>query len=76
MHQSRYFNHSIHHSMKLRYVQAMAILCQQEPKWDDRLLIGILTEINQTNVTYINELIIAHIVEPNQLINLFSQVHS
>lgn len=74
MHRSRYFNHSIHHSVKLRYMQAVAILCQQVPTWNDHLLNGILNEINQTNVTYINEMIIAHTVEPNQIIELIDKV--
>lgn len=70
----RYYTNSYHHSMKLRITQALAFLFRLDPKWDARMLEIILQEANQTNVTHINELIIAEIIEPSQMLQIIEKV--
>lgn len=70
----RYYTNSYHHSMKLRITQAFAFLFRLDPKWDARMLKIILEEANQTNVTHINELIIAETIEPSQMLNIIENV--
>lgn len=70
----RYYTNSHHHSMKLRITQALAFLFRLDPKWDDRMLKIILEEANQTNVTHINELIIAETIEPTQMLHMIENV--
>lgn len=70
----RYFNKSHHHSLKLRYTQALAFLFRLDPTWDDRLLQFILKEANQTNVKYICEMIVADTMKPNQLFPIIEKV--
>lgn len=74
IYRARYFNHSYQHSMKLRYIQALAFLFRLEPVWDKRLLHFLLNEANQNNVMYITEMIIAETVEPKQLIHVIENV--
>lgn len=70
----RYYTNSHHHSMKLRITQALAFLFRLGPKWDARMLEIILQEANQTNVTHINELIIAETIEPSQMLQIIEKV--
>lgn len=70
----RYFNNSMQHELKLRYVQAMALLHQRNPIWDEANLQGLLLENNQTNITYINELIIAETIGIDRFMQLFNEV--
>lgn len=70
----RYFNKSHHHSLKLRYTQAIAFLLRLNPIWDDRSLNFILHEANQTNVKYICELIVAETMDPKQLFPIIEKV--
>lgn len=70
----RYYTNSHHHSMKLRITQALAFLFRLDPKWDARMLEIILQEANQTNVTHINELIIAETIEPSQMLQIIEKV--
>lgn len=73
-HRPRYFNHCFQHSLKLRYMQALALMFKLDPVWDDRLITGILNENNQPNVTFINELIIAETIQTDHLLSLLSKV--
>lgn len=75
-HRVRYYTNSYHHSLKLRLTQALAFLFRLDPKWDDRMLKIILEEANQTNVTHINELIIAETIEPSQMLQIIENVCS
>lgn len=70
----RYFNKSHHHSLKLRYTQAIAFLFRLDPTWDARTLQFILHEANQTNVKYICELIVAETMDPKQLFPTIEKV--
>lgn len=70
----RYYTNSQHHSMKLRLTQAIGFLYRLDPEWDDRILNLTLTEANQSNVTHINELIIASIVDPIQLLKIVEAI--
>lgn len=71
----RYYTNSHHHSMKLRITQALAFLFRLDPKWDDRMLKIIREEANQTNVTHINELIIAETIESEQMLKIIEEVN-
>lgn len=70
----RYYINSYHHSLKLRLTQALAFLFRLDSEWDDRMLKTILEEANQTNVTHINELIIANIIDETQMLQMISNV--
>lgn len=70
----RYYTNSHHHSLKLRITQALAFLFRLDPKWDDRMLKMILEEANQTNVTHMNELIIAATIDPTIILQTISNV--
>lgn len=70
----RYYTNSHHHSLKLRITQALAFLFRLDPKWDDRMLKMILEEANQTNVTHMNELIIAATIDPTTILQTISNV--
>lgn len=70
----RYYTNSHHHSVKLRLTQALAFLYRLNPKWDDRILNLTLTEANQSNVTHLNELILATTVDPSRLIEIIEKV--
>lgn len=70
----RYFFNSHQHAMKLRLTQALALLFRLDNEWDDRILDGILKESNQTNVTFVTELIIAETVNPYNLLDLIDKV--
>lgn len=70
----RYFNKSHHHSLKLRYTQAIAFLFRLAPVWDERTLNFILHEANQTNVKYICELIVADSMDPKLLFPIIEKV--
>lgn len=70
----RYYTNSFHHSVKMRITQALAFLFRLDPKWDDRMLQIILREANQTNVTHINELIVAETIEPSQMLHIIENV--
>lgn len=70
----RYYTNSHHHSMKLRITQALAFLFRLDPKWDARMLKIILEEANQTNVTHINELIVAETIEPSEILQIIEKV--
>lgn len=70
----RYYTNSHHHSLKLRITQALAFLFRIQPKWDDRVLKIILEEANQTNVTHINEIIIATTIDSTQLLEIIENV--
>lgn len=72
----RYFNKSHHHSLKLRYTQAIAFLFRLDPTWDSRTLQFILHEANQTNVKYICELIVAETMDPKQLFPAIEKVRN
>ncbi|XP_055379675.1 uncharacterized protein LOC129610906 isoform X2 [Condylostylus longicornis] len=72
---SRYFKNSKHHKLKLRIIQALALLSSfpNIPKnyiWTDRFLMCIFEENNQTDVTYIMELVIAKTISSSKLFNL------
>ncbi|KAJ6649786.1 putative methyltransferase TARBP1 [Pseudolycoriella hygida] len=64
---SRYYPDSEQHRLKLRLVQALAILK------DHRLNEAILTEQNQVNVTYIMELIVAATSDIKDAVALLEQ---
>lgn len=70
----RYYTNSYHHSLKLRITQALAFLFRLDPKWDERMLKIILEEANQTNVTHINELIIAETIDRLQMLQIIDNV--
>lgn len=70
----RYYTNSHHHSLKLRITQALAFLFRLDPQWDDRMLDIILEEANQTNVTHINELILAETVDPSKMLKMIENV--
>ncbi|XP_031623463.1 uncharacterized protein LOC116340876 [Contarinia nasturtii] len=70
----RYYTNSHHHSMKLRITQALAFLFRLDPKWDGRMLDIILEEANQTNVTHINELILAETVDPLHMLTMIENI--
>lgn len=70
----RYFSNSIQYELKLRHVQALAILHQRAPVWNEINLNGLLMENNQTNVTYINELIIAETIDVERFMKLMNEV--
>lgn len=74
LYEPRYFNKSYPHSIKLRYTQALAMLFRLDPKFDDRLLPFVMDEVNQFNVRYISELIIAETIDPNHLLDLIKGV--
>lgn len=73
---SRYYANSETHRLKLRLVQAIAILSSRIPNWDDHLETMLLTENNQLNVTYIVELLVGHTVEPTRLLNMLAKVNT
>lgn len=70
----RYFSNSIQHELKLRHVQALALLHQRAPLWNESNLNGLLLENNQTNITYINELIIAQTIGVDRFMKLMNEV--
>lgn len=74
LYEPRYFNKSYPHSVKLRYTQALSLLFRLDPMFDDRLLPFIIDEVNQFNVRFISELIIAETIEPKYLLNLVKGV--
>lgn len=74
MYRIRYYTNSYHHSLKLRITQALAFLFRLDRRWDDRMLKILLEEANQTNVTHINELIIAETVESDRLLQMIENV--
>lgn len=71
---ARYFKNTFHHSVKLRITQALAFLFRLDSEWDYRLMGLILEEVNQVNVTHINELMIAETVDYTKLIGLIEKV--
>lgn len=70
----RYFFNSHQHAMKLRLSQTLALLFRLDNEWDERIMDGILKESNQTNVTFITELIIADTVNPYDLLDCIEKV--
>lgn len=74
MYRVRYYTNSYHHSIKLRITQALAFLFRLDRKWDDRMLKILLEEANQTNVTHINELILAETIDPDQMLQIIENV--
>lgn len=74
MYRIRYYTNSYHHSVKLRITQALAFLFRLDGKWDDRMLKILLEEANQTNVTHINELILAATIQPDQMLQIIEKV--
>lgn len=74
LYEPRYFNKSHPHSVKLRYTQALSLLFRLDPSFDNRLLPFIIDEVNQFNVRFISELIIAETIEPNYLLSLVKGV--
>lgn len=70
----RYFFNSHQHVIKLRLMQALAVLFRLDNEWDDRILDGILKESNQTNVTFITEMIIAETIDPDAIFDVIDKV--
>lgn len=74
MYRIRYYTNSYHHSLKLRITQALAFLFRLDGTWDDRMLKILLEEANQTNVTHINELILAATIQTDQMLPIIEKV--
>lgn len=70
----RYFFNSHQHAMKLRLMQALALLFRLDNEWDARILDGILKESNQTNVAFVTELIVAETINPYDLLDCINKV--
>lgn len=71
----RYYANSETHRLKLRLVQAIAIMSSRLPKWHDQLETMLLAENNQLNVTYIVELLVGATVEPDRLLDMIQKVN-
>lgn len=74
LYEPRYFNKSHPHSVKLRYTQALSLLFRLDSTFDERLLTFIVDEVNQFNVRFISELIVAETIDPDYLLNLVKEV--